>query len=714
MSNLRPGYAAPVYVVDLDANSTSSTDILIQPSATDVKSFRIGAIINASAIAPLANVQGWEFFINYNASAFIPQGDPNPAAFPGNFFGLYPDGASNTVLFGGQITTGTVNWAGKLTAGTAFSVVTITTSGQMGHIDIAYTILGVLGVNTAVTIAAANLLANVNFELLNKPSTPQAFTITNLIFVDNTAHPISFVSAGTGATETVTNDPPHATFSSTPAPQVGPYAITFNATASSDTDDTIPKPGGYFWDFGDGSQDLGLAGPVVTHDFLGVGKFNVTLRVQDLQLATGAARDSLGAVIVNTQPSHVFEAVNVIPRFPDFTITSDPKSLGIQSGTIVTSTITMTSFNSFAGEVSLTATVRPVVSNPPGVSSDKQTVKLVAGGTNSSTLTASILSTTPLVQYNVTVTGTSGTLSHNTTIVLVPTTLRVDPGLLTGVVKGGTFKLNIAVSAAALFSWQFQLNYDRTLLSTSFTSVSFGPYWQPIISRGQAFRLVQVNQTAGTVIVAFTLLDRNLAFNGNGTLISITFTVTSYGRSDLQLSKAFLINNVGLGQPMPFIQRDGVFDNRLPDDVAVTSVNSQPDKANVGDPVSITVGLVNKGLNAETVTVTAFAGDKSIGQKQVSLNPGDTTTITIPWDTKGSSPGTYTIKALAAITNDGDPEDNTLSGKTVTLEQGGQAGGFSISPLILYISGGGIAIVAAAIVAFLLLRRRRQTSGPVS
>src|SRR5436309_3271303 len=148
LSNLRPVAAAPVWTVSLDANSSSQTDIVNSTDPSPVKSFRIGAIVNATAASPINNVFGWQFTINYNASAFVPQGDPNPG-------GLYPDGAFNTVLFGAQTTIGTVNWAGLVGANQAFGSSIISSSGSTGQITVFFTLLAP---TPAVTISAKNLL----------------------------------------------------------------------------------------------------------------------------------------------------------------------------------------------------------------------------------------------------------------------------------------------------------------------------------------------------------------------------------------------------------------------------------------------------------------------------------------------------------------------------------------------------------------------------
>jgi len=224
------------------------------------------------------------------------------------------------VLLGAQTAAGTVNWAGLVSANYAFESFNV--NSTRGQVSIFFVMLSP---HPPVNIAAATLLASVNFEILNKTNTSQNFMVSNVIFVDNNDLPMSGVVAGASVDETVTNDPPHASFTYTGDRKVGPYAYVFSARASFDTDDTIPNPSGYFWDFGDGTQDLGVSGPVVTHNYTTAGPFNVTLRIQDSPGATGSARDSLGYVVPNAQPSHtklmIGQAENAPSTSP--TLTSD-------------------------------------------------------------------------------------------------------------------------------------------------------------------------------------------------------------------------------------------------------------------------------------------------------------------------------------------------------------------------------------------------------
>src|SRR6266568_2062635 len=310
---VRPAHALS-QGINLDAASTSQTDIVRAATASNAHGFRIGAIVaNASSTNPISSVYGWQFTINYNASAFIPQGDPNPT-------GLYPDGAFNTILFGAQTTTGTVNWQGLINANNAFGSSTISSAGSNGQITVFITLISP---TPAVNVANPTLLANVAFELLpGHQVAAYSFTVSNVIFVNSAGGGITGPVPGLGVTETVTDNPPVARIGGVThlangdptscVPVTGlactAYAYSFDGSASTATSGTIASPGGYFWDFGDGVQDLGAQGAIAVHDYGAVaavpGKFNVTLRVADTALNTGSARDGLGNVILNNQPSH--------------------------------------------------------------------------------------------------------------------------------------------------------------------------------------------------------------------------------------------------------------------------------------------------------------------------------------------------------------------------------------------------------------------------
>ncbi len=101
---------------------------------------------------------------------------------------------------------------------------------------------------------------------------------------------------------------------------------------------------------------------------------------------------------------------------PDFTIIASPTSLNIAQGSTATTTITLTSVNSFSGTISITGDVVP---SGPSVSFSPTSVAL-SGGSTTSTLTVSavggLYSSVANGNYSVNVTANSGSLFHSTTV----------------------------------------------------------------------------------------------------------------------------------------------------------------------------------------------------------------------------------------------------------------------------------------------------------
>jgi hypothetical protein len=103
---------------------------------------------------------------------------------------------------------------------------------------------------------------------------------------------------------------------------------------------------------------------------------------------------------------------------PDFTIGASPSSLTIAQGSSGTSTITVTSLNSFNSATTLSTS-----GLPSGVTAAFSTnpVTPPANGSATSTLTLTASGTATTGNATVTVTGTSGALTHSTTIALTVT-----------------------------------------------------------------------------------------------------------------------------------------------------------------------------------------------------------------------------------------------------------------------------------------------------
>ncbi len=580
-SGVRPAHAAPVYVVNLDATSSSLIDMIVETTATDTHTFRVGAVINATSTNPILNVQGFEFTISYNANAFVPQGDPDPTATPGNPSGLYVDGAANTVFFGANpniVSNAGVmeNWNGLLTSGAAFRVITVAVTGSAGNLTVAYSILGS---GTQVKINGPNLLASVAFELVNKPSTPQSFKISNVLFVDNTGRLITAVLGGNGATETITNDPPRAMFTATPLPQLGPSSLLFNATRSSDGDGTIASLSGYFWDFGDGSQDFGTTG-VVSHNFTAPGVYNVTLRVVDNLGATGSARDGLGSIILNAQPSHSFLRVTAgtpVNQPPVAIFTFSPSnpipgqmvlfdgSASFDPDGFVINWIW--NFGDGFSTVNIVPTISHAYSNA-GNYSATLTVEDNGNARNSTTRNIHV-SPAPSAPAMAAVNMNPGS-----------------PTIQNTTVATGSFTVNVdAVNVVDLFAWQFTLNYNTTGLQTTNASIVLGPFWQNALNTGNGF-LAAKTLSNGMITIAFTLLDGTPTVNGTSVLAAITFTPMQSGTWRLHLTNTILVAKInGATQPIPITTKDGFVTVPQADEPPVAQFTFSPTNPAVGDQI---------------------------------------------------------------------------------------------------------------------------------
>jgi hypothetical protein len=96
---------------------------------------------------------------------------------------------------------------------------------------------------------------------------------------------------------------------------------------------------------------------------------------------------------------------------PDFLISATPASTTVARGTNANYTVTGTAFNGFSGSIGFS-----VSGQPAGVTASFSPASITPG--TSSTLTLGISSTTSPGTYLLTITGTSGTLSHTSTVIL--------------------------------------------------------------------------------------------------------------------------------------------------------------------------------------------------------------------------------------------------------------------------------------------------------
>src|SRR5262249_4880586 len=113
--------------------------------------------------------------------------------------------------------------------------------------------------------------------------------------------------------------------------------------------------------------------------------------------------------------SHAATVSITVPT-PDFTIIASPSSQSISRGSTATFSITVTGNNGFNSTVNLTASISPMVKRGP-----MATVPSTVGPFSTSTLSVSTVRNTQMGTYTVTVTATSGTLSHAVSVTVIVT-----------------------------------------------------------------------------------------------------------------------------------------------------------------------------------------------------------------------------------------------------------------------------------------------------
>ena len=458
-------------------------DTLINTSASNSTTFRVGAILNATSGNRALAVFGWQFAINYDPTLVHPQGDPSPVCVS------YSDCGEKTVWLGTQKTAGTVNWASYVATNSAGVVLGVTEDPLTPHTGQIIVAFVFFAPSPPVDIFARTVLASVAFELVAKGTA--TLTISDVIFSDMAATQLPGIIAASASpctplycgsvTDTTTNDPPHANFV---ANRLSDTSWMFDSIGSTDSDGTIPDPGGYYWDFGDGTQDLGTSGSVViAHNYATVcnptcpngaafpGIFTVTLRVVDDKGATGTARDYSGSVINNGQPSHTsnnvladFKPTALFTASPSITRPGQTVSFDASASLDSDGTITDPAGYKWSFGDSATGSGKIVTHSFSAVGSYQVNLTVTDNNKMNATIVHTVIVTNPpslqVTAPSIGTTGTQVTISLTTSAALPGTlTVKVDWG-------DGTVDTLPAGASSATHSYATAKGYTITVTST--------------------------------------------------------------------------------------------------------------------------------------------------------------------------------------------------------------------------------------------------------
>jgi subtilase family serine protease len=210
---------------------------------------------------------------------------------------------------------------------------------------------------------------------------------------------------------------------------------------------------------------------------------------------------------------------------PDFSISASTSSLTINAGTGGTSTITVQSLNTFSGTVGLT------VSGPTSwtLSVNPASLTVGSGGSATSTLSITVPTGTSAGTYTVTANGTSGSLSHLTSVtVTVPAPVKPDfsisasPNALT-IRRGATGTSTITIKSLNTFSGTVSL----TVTGPSGWTLSLSPSSVTVSSAGSASATLSIkvptNASRGTYTVTIKGTSGSLTHS-----TTVRVTVTRY------------------------------------------------------------------------------------------------------------------------------------------------------------------------------------------
>jgi hypothetical protein len=116
---------------------------------------------------------------------------------------------------------------------------------------------------------------------------------------------------------------------------------------------------------------------------------------------------------------------------------------------------------------------------------------------------------------------------------------------------------NVSVSnvpAPGLYSYQFDVLYNSTLLNATATDIPTDQFLKPVTA-GAFFGLdpPTIDQAAGDILAYGTLTGEELPKTGNGTLITMTFTALAAGTASLTLDNVIL---VGEDPTVPLVDYD--------------------------------------------------------------------------------------------------------------------------------------------------------------
>jgi hypothetical protein len=312
---------------------------------------------------------------------------------------------------------------------------------------------------------------------------------------------------------------------------------------------------------------------------------------------------------------------------PDFSLSATPSSATVTAGSPASYTVTVTPSGGFTGTVTFSAS-----GLPSGASASFNPASVAGSGNSTMSVTTS--TSTPAGSYPLTITGTSGTLSHTTSVTLVinapptpdytltaaPSSQTVSPGASTTYTvtvtptNGFTGTVNLSLSglpsgASGSFNPASLTSGTSTLTVNSATAAA-GTYTLTITGSGTA------GVPTRTTTVGFSIADYNLSISPSSSSVSAgsstTYTVTVNRLGGFSGSVSFNVSALPSGASATFNPTSTTGNS------ATLTIATTTSTATGSYPFTVTG---TSGTTSRTATATLVVTAAPVGDFSLSANP---------------------------------------------------------------------------------------------
>ena len=244
--------------------------------------------------------------------------------------------------------------------------------------------------------------------------------------------------------------------------------------------------------------------------------------------------------------SHNANVTLVVSPPPDFSTAASPAGQSVNQGNSTSYTVTVTALNGFTGSVALSA-----AGFGAGASGSFNPASVNGGGT--STLTVTTTTTATIGSFPITITGTSGSLSHSTSVTLVvnqrPASVIVNGGFETGDLSGWTSSGATSISTTSHSgSYSMQVgsaspfngnsSVAQTFVAPSGTGHTLTFWYRVVCTDSVRYDWATATLKDNTANTTATVLARTCTNNGTWVQVTVgltgghSYTLTLIDRDD--------------------------------------------------------------------------------------------------------------------------------------------------------------------------------------